>query len=564
MESRPSGGEAHRLLHKQPRFRTFPSCPQISELIWDSPASNVGGGRHDGSMNTAPADLIETLTGLDSTLGDTVHESLSADAVRSLSDTELLELTRVTEALGRRVDALRITTAAEVDDRSRTELGEERLSARSGCSTAADLLCRVTGIASATARARIRQGRAVAVRTTLTGQPLPARFPTVREALIDGGIGGDSITAITSILNPIADRTDPAQWAAAEYELTAAATGNSTDQAPACTADETRIQAKVWELVLDPDGKLPDDERAARKRGIVLGRERDNIVPIRGALLPEVAAQLIKLNDAHLNPRVEDRTTPETSAGVSFHETSDADTLGAAEIPADTRTRAQKLHDVFATILSVAARSAETPTLGGLPPTVLITIPADELHSKNGVGFIDGTDCTVPAFVARQAACCGGIQHMIIDDDGRIIELGSPNRTFTAQQRRAIIARDGGCIIPGCHMPATWCEIHHVIPHSKGGPTHTDNGVPLCWWHHPHHRNQRMANPHGRRPPPGASTTQPRPHRHLATHPRVPPPSPQHTPPTAQQQQNESTRHRTDETHVDRAAQTRSEELTPK
>ncbi|TFD39763.1 HNH endonuclease, partial [Cryobacterium sp. TMT1-19] len=62
--------------------------------------------------------------------------------------------------------------------------------------------------------------------------------------------------------------------------------------------------------------------------------------------------------------------------------------------------------------------------------------------------------------------------------------LGSPERCFTAAQRRAIQLRDGTCIIPGCKIPAAMTEIHHVIPHSEGGPTHTDNGVCLCWWHH--------------------------------------------------------------------------------
>ncbi|WP_460572313.1 HNH endonuclease signature motif containing protein [Humibacter soli] len=45
-------------------------------------------------------------------------------------------------------------------------------------------------------------------------------------------------------------------------------------------------------------------------------------------------------------------------------------------------------------------------------------------------------------------------------------------------------ARDGGCAIPGCRIPASWCEVHHVQEHSRGGPTHTDNGVTLCWFHH--------------------------------------------------------------------------------
>ena len=61
---------------------------------------------------------------------------------------------------------------------------------------------------------------------------------------------------------------------------------------------------------------------------------------------------------------------------------------------------------------------------------------------------------------------------------------GGPQRVFTAHQRRAIIARDGGCVIPGCHVPAAWCEMHHAIGHAQRGPTHTDNGVLVCWFHH--------------------------------------------------------------------------------
>ncbi|GAA1960181.1 hypothetical protein GCM10009776_23440 [Microbacterium deminutum] len=55
---------------------------------------------------------------------------------------------------------------------------------------------------------------------------------------------------------------------------------------------------------------------------------------------------------------------------------------------------------------------------------------------------------------------------------------------FNRHQRRAIALRDGGCIIPGCAVPAAWCEIHHVVESAHGGPTHTDNGVMLCWFHH--------------------------------------------------------------------------------
>jgi hypothetical protein len=39
-------------------------------------------------------------------------------------------------------------------------------------------------------------------------------------------------------------------------------------------------------------------------------------------------------------------------------------------------------------------------------------------------------------------------------------------------------------VIPGCGVPAAWCQIHHVTDHARGGPTHTSNGVLLCWYHH--------------------------------------------------------------------------------
>jgi hypothetical protein len=77
------------------------------------------------------------------------------------------------------------------------------------------------------------------------------------------------------------------------------------------------------------------------------------------------------------------------------------------------------------------------------------------------------------------------VQRIVFARDGRVLQLGSPERCFNGSQRRAIAVRDGGCVIPGCHVPAGWCEVHHVIPHAHDpSGTHTDNGVLLCWFHH--------------------------------------------------------------------------------
>nr|WP_274636012.1 hypothetical protein [Microbacterium bovistercoris] len=63
-------------------------------------------------MNTSPADLIEALTHLDDLLDGDVRNALDEDVGRVMTDDELVAFTRVTESLGRRVDALRVTAPA--------------------------------------------------------------------------------------------------------------------------------------------------------------------------------------------------------------------------------------------------------------------------------------------------------------------------------------------------------------------------------------------------------------------------------------------------------------------
>ncbi|HEY5886078.1 MAG TPA: HNH endonuclease signature motif containing protein, partial [Acidimicrobiales bacterium] len=36
----------------------------------------------------------------------------------------------------------------------------------------------------------------------------------------------------------------------------------------------------------------------------------------------------------------------------------------------------------------------------------------------------------------------------------------------------------------GCDVEFDWCEIHHLHPWEKGGPTDLGNLAPLCSYHH--------------------------------------------------------------------------------
>lgn len=209
-----------------------------------------------------------------------------------------------------------------------------------------------------------------------------------------------------------------------------------------------------------------------------------------GNLTPEVAAQWKLIEDAYDNPKV--GGAPD--AGVRFTlDLADADADAEAQDGdafnsdprnvIDPRTSAQKRHDALAAALGIAARHRDMPSLGGAAPTLVVHVDASDLAAGTGWATLPGAEAAVPLHVATHTACVGAVQRVLFDE-GRIVGITTTDRVFTVHQRRAIVARDKECLIPGCHVPATWCEIHHVTEHARGGPTHTDNGVPLCWWHH--------------------------------------------------------------------------------
>jgi 5-methylcytosine-specific restriction protein A len=451
-------------------------------------AMNVGGVRENGAM-TDLRDALEQL-------GSALAEVLRFDVASRMDDDDLLATLRALEGLGRLVDGRRAALAGEVAERSRVELGDQRLSTRRGSRSATELVERVTQVSAFEARRRISLGSATRVRVGFTGEALEPPFPFVAAALAAGSLGADAACTIMRELDRARPLADPGAFAAAEQALVAEATGTG-DAAPIrCTADELRVQAQAWSTFLDPDGREPDDDRAMRRRGFRLGRAREGLVPVSGELMPEVAAKLTRLFDAHLSPRsgVGFRPVQQPAAGGGSREDDVGETRAAQTFPpearasealaAETRTADQQRHDVLAAAIDTAARSGEHPTIGGAAPTVLVSVRASDLAAGRGVAHAHGVEVPISLRAARHMVCTGGTQTGAFDDDGRIIRLGSPERCFTPHQRRAITLRDGGCLIPGCSVPAAWCEIHHVIPDADGGPTHPDNGVLLCWFHH--------------------------------------------------------------------------------
>jgi hypothetical protein len=425
--------------------------------------------------------LADALTGL----GDALAQAVAAASIGLPLETDegLLAVLAGGGRVQRLAESLIVLASAQILERDDARAHPDRVTTRHGCRNLSELIQRATRTSGRTASAVLATAKAVQQQRSMsTGEALPAELPALREALLAGDVGVDGISAVVAAFRGC--RAGRTGVLAADEELAAAARGAGVDAAPPASADELRAVASVWAVYLDQDGFEPDDARAMRKRGFTVGRRtEDGLVPVRGNLLPEVAAQLQLGFDSVLNPRVAAAAT----SGPCFDGGRDQDRdrrNEPVEAAADQRTSAQKQHDALAALLTAAAASGDLPMLGGAAPTLTVSVREEDLATGRGFAHLPGDDAPVPIAVARQIACAGSVQRVVLGANGRITSIVTLDRVFNHHQRRAITLRDGGCVIPGCHVRPQWCEIHHVEEHSRGGPTHTDNGVLLCWFHH--------------------------------------------------------------------------------
>jgi len=427
---------------------------------------------------------------------------LAGDALAGLSDAERAEILRGFGEVARLVDAGVVETVATAD----ADFGH-----RFGCRGTNEFLQRALLTDAATASKITRVSNAMRREISIvSGERLPAAWPQLREAMLDGVIGVAGLLAATAPIErahtrigveerllvdehlaryargcPVSDEGSPGDDRACD--AADAADASEARQGPPATPEDLRHAAEYLAAVLDPDGAEPSDRAAQARRSLSVGRLRNGVHPVRGDFTPELVAQLQLIFDAFNNPKAGGAPAP----AVAFDGGEDD---GGEEVERDPfnddpqhriddRTPGQKHHDALAAALGIAARHDDMPRLGGAAPTLVVHVDAADLARGTGWARLPGAEAAVPLSIARHTACTGAIQRVLFDE-GRIVGITTTDRIFNVHQRRAIIARDRECLIPGCHVSASWCEIHHVTEHSRGGPTHTDNGVPLCWRHH--------------------------------------------------------------------------------
>jgi len=422
----------------------------------------------------------------------------------------LLDAAHQWEAIGRAGDAARTWVAAEVAHESRRELDTAGLAYRQGFASAKKLLAATANVSERTAAARISLGHRLRSSVSISGTSNPSFFPQVEAAFFAGKVGVDAAAVICRTLSEVVNRTG---WShdtdRAERHLVAAATATVTvadadgeggsegegeddvfSRVPRLyTVEELgRLAIRIREH-LDPDGAEPRDAVKQSLRGFSYPKVgADGMARGRYALPPLQLGVFLAAVDSILSPRTPDPVEPGSDS-----ETAGAGAAGGASTPGehcsiDARTMEQKLLDAVMTLIETAAASPAASLLNGAAPTVNVHVTLDDLESGRGAAWIDGSTEPIPISTVQQLRCHGTTITTLFGQHGEILHHGKTKRLATRRQRRALAARDGGCIIPGCTTPPSRCQAHHVTPwvseNYPPGKTDIDNLALLCPFHH--------------------------------------------------------------------------------
>jgi hypothetical protein len=408
--------------------------------------------------------------------GDAVRAAAAAEW-STADDAELRELIGAATTLRREAERHAALGAAEVARRSSAELGLAGFAQRAGHRTVEEFLRVETGVTGRDAASTARAGALLT-----EGGPLA-------EALRGGEVSVPAAVAIQAGLGPATDSVPG--------ELLDQAAERLCDEAAALDPDRLQRRAREVRDELDEAGVAGREAARRAARSLRLVRQADGMTRIVWLLDPESTAIVTEVYDRATSPR---------RGGPRFV---DPDArAAAARLADDERSTEQLASDAFTELLRQSATIGSEVLLGGGEPSVRVLVSAAALESGTGHGALESGEAVAVTTVHR-LACAAGVLPIVLDRDGRVLDLGRAQRLFSRRQRQALAVRDGGCLWPGCERPPSWTEAHHITPWSLGGRTDLADGVLLCRHHHLRRHDEgwaitRRAGRSWLEPPPGA------------------------------------------------------------
>ena len=141
----------------------------------------------------------------------------------------------------------------------------------------------------------------------------------------------------------------------------------------------------------------------------------------------------------------------------------------------DRTIRREHIDDILRAARSTAGRSRRQPLLMVVADQQL----AEQSNCEQGVNILGGP--RVGPDTIDLIHCTGRTEHHTITNQD--ITSRATKQQIRPSLRRAVLARDDGCVIDGCTNTHR-LEVHHITPRSQGGTHKADNLATLCWYHH--------------------------------------------------------------------------------
>lgn len=351
---------------------------------------------------------------------------LAVSGVAIFTPTRLVddELKAAVLGVQRHIDRLKVLHAGLLH-----EADQRRMWVGSGYRDAADWLAGKTKTSRGDASSRARLGAALKASESL------------KKAAEDGEV---SAATAESLFGAVADRPDGASDADVD-DLVEACKGADPRDAKAA--------AEKWKETHSAETPEQAEQRRREKRSVTTRNLGDGLGQLT-AILPLVDLRQLTNSISH---------------------------IAGKPCEADTRTTEQRMADG---LLQLALAYSKGQVAGGRErPTLLITTTADTYTGRSDEPGVTAHGDAVPAHVVRFLAEQANLQRVLLAG-AQILNLGREVRYATDAQYKALVVRDGGCRWPGCHIPAAWCDIDHLLAWEDGGSSDLDNLVMWCRHHH--------------------------------------------------------------------------------
>lgn len=277
----------------------------------------------------------------------------------------------------------------------------------------------------------------------------------LREAVLDGQVSVRAARVCVSEMARLAHRLAPG--------VEAGVWGAYADLAATQPIGTVRSLRPAFLVRFGADDELDRDHaQAAELVALSAGAKDGALTHYRWTLDPEGAATLEAALGPLARPRPDEDGTP------------------------DRRTAAQRRGQALVEIVQRAVVAGNgTPVTTG--SQLFVQVRLDDLADGTGAGTVvgsvaDGTLLTAESL--RRWACQGAVLPVVLGSNGQLLDLGRTIRFFTMAQRKALVLRDRHCTFPGCDVPATWCDAHHLVHWLDGGASDLSNAGLLCGWHH--------------------------------------------------------------------------------